>query len=403
MKRFLCLVLAVALSAVLFAAAGCNQEEQTPALQPVVLRSFEEYNPDFMTLKMSRNFGEISVNTDKKYVAKGKQSAKFNIRGGYYHTQTPSVNMPFFSSLAGYNYKELSKYESVGMQVYNDETFDIPMYWNFTFFDGQASPRNTVVLKSGWNDVSLKIDCDILNMFYDLKNCNGLTLEFDDYSLDEEGNYVAYEDTPTIYVDEVMLYPSPTEYTAPEVDIVLDPYEICKFEKAYQAYILKPDSDNGFVPETSIVREDNGVIPTEGMKMLKATFPKGSGGYARLSFSAKLSDKINWAQYIDHVNEYCIAYDAFNATNTQQSLATYYIWGGVKEWPDPNLNWGINMEATNTSLPMSQWITYRMPLSTVYEWDERTLKEEMHMFMMFNDDIPEGGSVYFDNFRIEKI
>ena len=399
MKRFLILILALIMAAAF--GSGCKEEE-TESVSPVVLRDFETYNPDFMSLQMSTNFGKIEVNTDEKFVSGGNQSARFEIRGGYYFTEIPSVNIPFYSTYSEYNYGNLTEFSSVDMKVYNDENYDIPMYWKFTFFDGQSSPRNTTVLSPGWNDVSLKIDYDILNMFYSLDNCNGLTLEFDDYSRDENGNFVPFDKAPVLYLDDVILYPSPTKYSAPDVDIILDPYEICSFEKAYQAYIMKPDSEKGLMPETKVVTEENGVVPTQGTKMLKASFARGSDGYARLTFSSKLTAMLHLEQYIDNADEYAIAYDIYNASNTPQSIATYFLWGGIKEWPNPQLAWGLNMEAENTAMPMGQWTNYRIPLSKLYEWDERTLKEGVNIMLMFNDGIPEGGMFYLDNFRIEK-
>ena len=395
MKRFLILILALIMAAAF--GSGCK-DEKTESVSPVVLRDFETYNPDFMSLQMSTNFGKIEVNTDEQYVKSGEQSAKLTIYGGYYYNDPPEVGIPFYSTAAGYNYRELSAYSSVTVSAYNAEDFDIPMYWNFTFFDGQSSPVETVNLKPGWNEVEMSVEADTLNMFYDLGDCSGLKLGFDDYSV--QG--YSLEDAPAVYLDDLTLIPRPDAYSAPAVDIVVDPYEICSFEKAYQAHILKPASETGNIPGTQVLSADGTVQPTEGEKMLKVTFPKGSDGYARLSFSSKLFPIIDFTQFKDDPEKYKIAYDIYNAAGQTTSIATYYIWGGVKEWPNSSLTWGVNMEATNTNLPQNAWLTYEMPLSTIYGWNKSTLENEFHMFLMFNDGLPAGSAFYLDNFRIVK-
>ena len=395
MKRFLVLLLALFVTASL--GAGCKKEE-TAGADTVVLRDFERYDPDFMGLQMSVNFGKIEVNTDERFVKSGSQSAKLTVYGGYYYNDPPEVGIPFYSTSKGYNYRELSGFSAVRMSAYNAADFDVPLYWNFTFFDGQSSPVETVVLKSGWNDVEMAVDADTLNMFYDLENCSGVRLGFDDYSV--QG--YTLETAPAIYLDDMELVRRHDDYSAPAVDIVVDPFEICSFEKAYQAHILKPASGKGFIPNTEVVSSDNGVLPTQGEKMMKVSFPKGSGGYARLSFSSKLFPIIDFTQFKDHPEDYKIAYDVYNAAPLSTNIATYYIWGGIKEWPNASLAWGVNMEATNTALPQNEWITYEMPLSTIYGWNKSTLESEFHMFVMFDDGLPAGSSFYLDNFRIVK-
>lgn len=400
MKKILICLLVAILPLSALSLFGCGRKpENVETEKSIMLRDFEEYNPDFMTFQMSQNFGVIEVNTDERYVSSGKQSAKLRPFGGYYYLDPPTVKIPFYSTLLGYNYKELTEFSAVFMKVYNAETFDITVYCNFEFFDGQSSPRKPYILKNGWNEIEIKIEHDILNMFYDLGDCNGLVLGFDDFSLDGR----EFDDAPTLYLDEIKLKMTTGKYIAPEIDISLDKYEICGFEKAYQQYILKASSENGKMPELTVVSAENGISPRQGNKMLKVEFSKGSGGYARVAFSPKLFEKIDFGQFKDNADEYAIAYDVYNATSRNESVATYYIWGGIKEWPNTHLAWGVNMEANNTQIPKNSWITYKLSLADVYSWDKRTLEEGFNMFMMFDDGIAAGESVYFDNFRIEKL
>lgn len=396
MKRIISLILVLCLpAAALF--SGCNNESAAPQNE-ILLYDFETYNPDFMALHINTNFGRVDVNTDASYVKSGTQSAKLSLLGGFYHIDQPKLTIPFYSSLKGFNYKELSKYQDVGISVYNAEDFVMPLYWNFTFFDGQSSFVTEESLQPGWNELKLNVQADMLNMFYDLTDCSGIQLGFEDYSMQGYD----FDDAPTVYLDDVRLYPRVQAYEKPGVDIVVDPYEICSFEKAYQAYILKAASSNAMMPETKVVGAEGSVQPTQGEKMLKAEFPKGSGGYARLSFSPRLFPIIDFTQFKDEPEKYKIAYDIYNATPQTTSVATYYIWGGIKEWPNSKLAWGVNMEADNTTLPKNTWVTYEISLAEIYEWDKRTLDEEFHMFLMFNDNLPAGSVFYLDHFRIVK-
>ena len=137
MKRIISLILVLCLpAAALF--SGCNNESAAPQNE-ILLYDFETYNPDFMALHINTNFGRVDVNTDAPYVKSGTQSAKLSLLGGFYHIDQPKLTIPFYSSLKGFNYKELSKYQDVGISVYNAEDFVMPLYWNFTFFDGQSS------------------------------------------------------------------------------------------------------------------------------------------------------------------------------------------------------------------------------------------------------------------------
>lgn len=376
---------------------GCKKEEETDSLT-IVLRDFEKYNPDFTNLEMSEYFGSIDVNTDGDYVKSGSQSAKLKIHGSTFFDEIPMLGIPFYSSLLGYNHKDLKVVESVGMAVYNAQDYEIELNYKFEFFDGQSTERRKINLQPGWNDVVMSIDLDVMNMFYNLGDCRGLRLSFKDFA--KAG--VDIDDAPVIYLDDLTLNLRATKYVPSEEMISVDPYEICSFEKAYQAYIMKSASSSNGEATTSVVGEDQGVSPTQGSKMLKVEFTVTSSGYPRLCFSSKLFPTIDFTRFKDDYQNYSIAYDVYNATEKSSVIANYYIWGGIKEWPNANLQWGTNMEAENYVVAPNVWQTYTIPLKTIYEWDENTIKDEFHMFLMFENKLAPNSTFYLDNFRIVK-
>ena len=404
MKKLLSCLLAVVLSLCVFSAIGCDKKTDagtdTATEKAIMLRDFEVYNPDFMSLQMSLNFGAIDVNTDERFVSSGKQSAKLRPYGGYNWGETPTVKIPFYSTVLNYNYKDLTKFASVTMKFYNDETYDVNLYYNFDFNDGRTSPQKRFVLKNGWNEVEMKIDHDVLSMFYDLGECKDIMLAFDNYAVEN----LEFADAPTIYLDEVKLNFLLTEYVPAEIDFILDEYEVCSFEKAYQQYVMKSSSNSGRVADLSVVSTDNGVLPTQGNKMLKAVFTNGNGGYSRLSFTPKLFETVDFSRFADNPDDYVFAVDGYNATSRVETIEMNYIWGGIKEWYDSRLSWGVNMQAVTWTLPTNAWSTYKLPLSTVASWNTNPLKGGFYLTMIYiNNGIENGGTFYFDNFRIEKI
>ena len=67
----------------LFAAVGCakNRKPFDGSIPEAVLCDFEQWAPDFQTLRVRNEFGSVDVNTTADYVKSGKQSAALTVVG----------------------------------------------------------------------------------------------------------------------------------------------------------------------------------------------------------------------------------------------------------------------------------------------------------------------------------
>ena len=368
---------------------GCqSQPTETPSeITTIKVRDFEVYNPDFMSLQMYKYFGKIEENTDKQFVSSGEKSAKFTLLGSPVYAG-PSVFIPLYSTYADYNYKDLTKIDKVVMSMYNAEDFDMPITVNFEFFDGTETEFQKFTLKSGWNEISISFDLDWLNLFLNVKDCSGMNIFFENYSL--EG--YTLENCPVCYLDDIRLVGRKGEWVEKD-SIVLDPYEICGFEKLYQAGVVVTTSEDSSKPlVASIIGEENGIKPTEGNKMLKLTFENGSVGWPRFYLSDKLMEKVKLSQYKENVDDYYLCYSVYNATASRAKISTGYYFLGGRGYA----------YAEDNYISAGCWTEYSISLRKLSEKCLTEIDDNYRFFIQFDSNLPAGTTYYFDNFRIVK-
>lgn len=368
---------------------GCDLQPTngTSETTTIKVRDFEVYNPDFMSLQMNKYFGKIEENTDKTYVSSGEKSAKFTLLGDEIYTG-PNVFVPFYSTYANYNYKDLREIDKVVMSMYNAEEFDMPIQINFEFFDGTETTYQAFTLKSGWNEIEVAFDLDALNLFLNVNDCSGFNISFENYAL--EG--YTLEECPVCYLDDVRLVGRKSVWVEKDC-IVLDPYEICGFEKLYQSgVIITKYEDPAKALVASIIGEENGIVPTEGNKMLKLTFENGSSGWPRFYLSDKLMEKVKLSQYKENVDDYYFAYSVYNATGLRTKISTGYYFLGGRGYA----------YAEDNYISTDCWTEYYISLRTLSEKCLTEIGDNYRFFIQFDSNLPAGSTYYFDNFRIVK-
>lgn len=410
MKKYISLLCMLLLVLPVCFAAGCSDGDknngnvtQTVSEQGIVLCDFERYDPDFMSLQISQDFGIIDVNADAGYVKSGKQSAKLRPYGGKYTGEAPLLTVPFVSVKHEYTYSDLIKYERVGIQMYNAETYGINMYSSF-IFGKDASKTVTTVLNPGWNDVKLYTNLDELNIFFDITSseCGGLQLMFDNFA----NEFESFGETPALYMDDIILYEYDKEFVLADLNATLrlDPYEICGFEKAWQSVAVNGTANSPAAsPAINVVGADNGVTPSEGERMLRVTVPVNGDLWPRIHFPSRLSEMVNYYQYVPEEN-YCLAYDVYN-TGSPKNVATYMLGDGINRLGHPNASWSVNMKAYVNSPASGKWVTYRFSLSEIRSgWSLSVWNAGFNFYFLFGDQYDAGGQTfYFDNFRIERV
>ena len=115
MKKFvsICLCFTLLLSVAVFF-AGCGEEENT-AKDEVTLLDFEKYD-DFLTCRISDSFGKVSINTDKKFVKSGAQSAEvIPLGAGWMYFTTVSDRF-------GFEYNDFTYVDFISAKIYNAQS-----------------------------------------------------------------------------------------------------------------------------------------------------------------------------------------------------------------------------------------------------------------------------------------
>lgn len=242
--------------------------------EDVVLCDFEEWKPDFSTLRIGGDFGKIT--RSEEYVTSGKYSAKLQ-PGGPYASSAPYFTVPLTSKMYGYKYV-MSDYVAITAKFYNVEQEDVSMEIGLTFTNYGNKVPTKYTLKPGWNDVTYVINHNVIQMFNG--SMEGVSKVFFQFKSSESRDI---NDSNVLYVDDIVLRAAQTEIEP--IDLVkLSPLEICDFERPYQEYVMSSWVYQETPPDYKIVdiREGqlpSGVVPTSGNCCLQITMPVRTDGY----------------------------------------------------------------------------------------------------------------------------
>ena len=256
MKKLLALLLAVLtmFSALSLSACADNaEEEDTGVVTNFVFNGWEEFEKDFMVMRVvDWAFGSVHQNFDKKYVKFGESSALFRPYGeiGYYGL--PVIYIPTYSNRYEYNYKDMSKVEKISAWFYNAEERDYKVgiglqVGNISCNQTLDSTSRTVTQKftlvPGWNYVEYDMDPKYLECqnLFDITNIYGVCIQF------EYHNQLT-DESPYIYVDDMRFHISEENVKGSEsfglkADAVNGVWEVADFEDARQSQMFTVASD----------------------------------------------------------------------------------------------------------------------------------------------------------------
>jgi hypothetical protein len=250
------------------------EEQSFTPKQDVVLCDFEEWKPDFSTIRIGGNFGRVT--RSEEFVSSGKYSAKLQ-PGGPYDSSTPYFTVPLTSKLYGYKYI-MSDYSAITAKFYNKQQEDIAMFMGLSFTSYGNKMPVKYTLKPGWNDITYMINHNIIQMFNgSMEGVVAVFFQFEP-SLSKDIN-----DSNVIYADDIILRGAQTPIEVYDL-VKLSPLEICDFERPYQEYVMSSWVYQSLAPDYKIVdiREGElpaGIIPTSGNCCLKITMHSRTDGY----------------------------------------------------------------------------------------------------------------------------
>lgn len=406
MKRLSSFILILVLAlAMLIVPTGCGDDEGTTDNTPKenILYDFEDYDRNFHLMKVMSYFGAVNVNTDKTYVRSGEKSALLQPLG-YHSTMVNNtftgikaescLYIPLSSSKYEFDYTDAGKLREIRMAMYNaeEETKNVYVGLIFEVNAQEVCEPTCFKLRPGWNDVMYVVEHDRLAINYDLSACFGIALSFD-----RVGSR-SIADAPKIYLDDIRLETYETAVTPNDV-VVLDENELCDFEKGYQRYAVTSGvHDKALRPDLEIVTAENGVSPTSGHRMLKATLkPTDNIDGSIFDYVYLREGIINKAGITSLPETAEICLDVYNTQDTMMDLSITFV---------SMRNANTYAVAGHLYAAPKSWSTYRVALGDVdrlFDGDKVYSSRPGPIRIAWAEFTGEENRViYVDNYRIEK-
>ena len=262
----------------------------------------------------------------------------------------PTLKFPLDLQKKGVDAADVSQTTRISAQIYNAADEEVTMQTQLQFFGGDTANAQSHTLAPGWNTVLISVDAQILGLSYDIFDCKGLLFAF---GLSEEA--------PTLYMDDIILYRTETPYTP--MEITLDEYEICSFDKLYQQYVIVPyNRFENYIPEvslnTDVAYARNGRSLRVMMLGNDGSFQTGNSSsysYTGFSLSAGFMEEVHMEQYPEEDDEYTYNFSfwVYNAGSSQQRLFIHFY----------NADGDVYKSVTDIYVPAGEWEEVSIPLS----------------------------------------
>ncbi len=359
--------------------ASCDKKEA----ETVLIQSFDNYT-DYWTFDYDDytstgypTFGDIYVNTDKKYITEGSGSMLYEVTDIDYE---PVKDMYWSStfmvptSVNGKKYNDFSKVKEITVDIYNptDNPIDLqlsPGNLNGHKWDAQTRelvPATSYVLEPNkWTNVSYVVDVAFMDMVIDIKKINWISFRF--------GGVGAY-----VYVDNLRFELTEAKFTP--TNFYLDEYEICSFDKDYQQLVASPAAGSDVYLKTEINTDRANSITGNSLKV--TIFANNlTSGYCQIKFSNKLLPAAGLSAYPETIS---LAFDIKKDYDKVQWIIPTFV----------NSYWNTRSEVKGVNIPAGKdWYTVVMPISSIVSNPDT-----------FIITFPTAGStervLYIDNFRI---
>lgn len=368
-------------------AGGTDSSSAAPANpNTVVLYDFEDYKTDVEPIILLNYFGKVSLNEDKAYVNKGEKSLSLLPEGCASENSdlAPTLKLPLNLRLKGKDEEDISQLTRISAEIYNSSQETVNVQTQLQFFGGDTANTQSHELAPGWNTVLISVDAQVLGLSYDVTDCKGILFAFEQS-----------ETPPTLYMDDVILYKTETPYTP--MEIVLDPGEICSFDKLYQQYVVVPYTrfENN-LPQVSINSDLNYSRAGRSLRVFMprndGTFQTGNSSsysYTGFSLSSGFMQKVNMAQYDESMN---FSFWVYNTGSSQQRLFIHFY----------NADGELYKSVTNIYVPAGEWYNAVIPLSQLTAGTSSTsYKNSGEIYINWEiNTLAEDRVMYFDEFAV---
>ena len=395
-KKISLLLLALFIMTMSASLIACK--DKTPAdpdaalKQDVTLCDFEEWAPDFQTIRFMNGFGRVSKNEDKTYVKSGNFSARLDPLGWYSSGSLPLIFFPTRSETFGFDYADFSYADYISVEIYNpnneEKTINMGLVSNISSISSITRINDReITLKTGWNSVYFEIDPSIVAITGNITSVEGIYFLFKNaQSLNPT------EETPKYYIDDLKIIKK-QERSPSDFNFVLDKNEIADFEKNYQKYCV----DSEYPTEISVVNAaDYGINAPSGRKVLRVNFLGTGTNYWRYF---KIDKKLIQASVLkgmtlEQAKNAYLCFDVYNNDSdiTRNSIHTTvdYIVGD---------NTGKRLSTALFAI-RGQWTSYEYKLSDVAKFNENYFNDPGEL-MLWYTDLTGDREFFYDNFRIE--
>ena len=382
---------------------GCSNQETEEESSEILLYDFEDYDRNFALMHALSFFGRVDVNEDSGYAKSGTGSALLRPLG---HQSTTAIYatirnyaddclfIPFSSVKYDFDYTDLTKTESVRFSMYNAEEKNLNVYVGFAFsqLGDAASLPVRYTLKPGWNDVICMVDHATISLMYNLKQCFGFTIGFDNVG----SRYV--KDAPTVYLDDISIKRTATEIKYDNL-ISLDGDVVLGFEQLWELYTVTSIVEGERFPLDIVRALDYGLVAPEGEKVLK--FSQAADAYndgSTRKYFVITESILQAANLTSYDENDMLCFDIYNDTDEFLPIAVCFQvesqQNGYKYVP--------------LSVKPKEWSTFKMSLGGIdhlFGKENGFRSEPFRILLSFEQYIGEIGTardMFFDNFRVER-
>ncbi|HEY8389566.1 MAG TPA: hypothetical protein VIL26_01235 [Clostridia bacterium] len=397
MKKLSLLLLALFIMTMSFSMVACG-EKKTPAdpdaalKQDVLLCDFEQWAPDFQTIKFMNGFGRVSKNEDKQYVKSGNYSARLDPLGWYGAGSLPLIFFPTRSETFGFDYSDFSYVDYISVDIYSANNKDMKI--NMGLVSDIANINSIsrindkeITLKPGWNKINFQVDASLIAITGDITSVKGIYFMFENAA-----SLNPTETTPRYYVDDIKIIKK-QEKSPSDFNFVLDENEIMDFEKNYQQYCITSE----YPAEISVVNaSDYGLVAPSGKKVLRVNYLGTGTNYWRYF---KIDKKLIQATVIkgmslDNAQK---AYLCLEVYNNDSDTKRDSIHTTVDYTVGDNTN---NRHSTALFAKRGQWTSYEYCLGNVAKFNENFFNDPGAL-MIWYTDLTGNREFFYDNIRIE--
>lgn len=320
------------------AAVSCEKEEEQQSSSAeesqteFVYSDFDDWAPDFSTIRVLRNSGSIYVNEDPAYTIDGTgKSCLIRPLGSFTSGGSARFLFPTYSQMYGFDYRDFREIRSISFDFYNAEDHDlevalglVPKITNIDIFSTTKEVWQTLPSKQ-WTKVSYEVDQTALSFLYDISVMDGFYMAFPNAGSRLE------EDAPRIYLDGIQI----SKYlVAPPIGegLQLGEMEYLDFEDPLQEMAISSGGPSYCLPDANIVKAaDRGIEAPSGEHVFEWVCHQGQKGdgsnWSYLVFSSIVTSTSIFGNLpMDEAMDLILSVDVYNDTETTRYIEFDYLY-----------------------------------------------------------------------------